>query len=147
MENILVKGQQSGRHCDEIIQWDRANDSARPESVRISGVLLPNRKKINIALTAIYGIGKRKATYVLESSGVELDTKVENLTPGQIRNIRNCVESFKTEGSLRREKSLARQRLVAIGTRRGMRNEIGLPSRGQRTQTNAHSARSLRKKY
>nr|AIG99554.1 ribosomal protein S13 [Karenia mikimotoi] len=112
--------------------------------VRIAGVILPRGKYTEIALTAIYGIGKAKALEVLSKTEIAIGIKTEKLTPMQLRALRNVIEDpkqFRTEAVLRREVRLAAKRLVDIQALRGKRRNAGLPTRGQRTQTNAHTAK------
>lgn len=106
---------------------------------RISGVNLPRNKKMEIALTAIYGIGKFKARSVLNQAGVDLLKKSDDLTEDDIANIRNALENEKVEGDLRREVSMNIKRLVDLGCYRGIRHRRNLPVRGQRTHTNART--------
>ncbi|MFC1838798.1 30S ribosomal protein S13 [Thermodesulfobacteriota bacterium] len=107
---------------------------------RIAGVDLPRNKRIEIALTYIYGIGRTASQKILTECGIEWDTKSDDLTEGQITNIRNTIdEKFKVEGDLRREISMNIKRLMDLGLYRGIRHRRGLPVRGQRTSTNART--------
>lgn len=107
---------------------------------RISGVDLPRKKRVDIALTYIYGIGDSRAEEVADQAGVEGSTKVKDLTEGEIRSIRQVVdENYTVEGDLRRQVQRDIQRLKDLGCYRGIRHRKGLPVRGQRTQTNART--------
>ena len=107
---------------------------------RIAGVDLPKRKRIEIALTYIYGIGRSRSRKILTDAGVEKDTKADQLTEGQIAGIRKIIdETCKVEGDLRREVSMNIKRLMDLGAYRGLRHRRGMPVRGQRTSTNART--------
>lgn len=113
---------------------------------RISGIDLPKNKRIEIALTYIYGIGRALSNSILEKAGVAIDTKVKDLTDIQVNNIRQQIDSeFKVEGDLRREVQMNIKRLIDIGSYRGLRHKKGLPARGQRTKTNARTRKGPRK--
>ena len=113
---------------------------------RISGIDLPKNKRIEIALTYIYGIGRALSNNILEKAGVAIDTKVKDLTDIQVNNIRQQIDSeFKVEGDLRREVQMNIKRLIDIGSYRGLRHKKGLPVRGQRTKTNARTRKGPRK--
>ncbi len=113
---------------------------------RISGIDLPKNKRIEVALTYIYGIGKALSNRILEKSGVSLDIKVKDLSDIQINNIRQFIDNeFKVEGDLRREVQMNIKRLIDIGSYRGLRHKKGLPARGQRTKTNARTRKGPRK--
>ncbi len=113
---------------------------------RISGIDLPKNKRIEIALTYIYGIGRALSNSILEKAGVAIDTKVKDLTDVQVNNIRQQIDSeFKVEGDLRREVQMNIKRLIDIGSYRGLRHKKGLPARGQRTKTNARTRKGPRK--
>jgi len=113
---------------------------------RIAGVDLPKDKKVWIALQYIYGIGSAASHKVLDSSGVDSDTKVKDLGEQEIIRIREVIEKeCVVEGELRREVNLNIKRLIEIGSRRGTRHRRNLPVRGQQTQTNARTKRGLRK--
>ncbi len=113
---------------------------------RISGIDLPKNKRIEIALTYIYGIGRALSVKILNKAGVPLDTKVKDLTDGQINDIRQSIEGeYKVEGDLRREVQMNIKRLIDIGSYRGLRHKKGLPVRGQRTKTNARTRKGPRK--
>jgi small subunit ribosomal protein S13 len=113
---------------------------------RIAGIDLPREKRIEIALTYIYGIGRPTAERLLKTTKVDPNTRVKNLTDDDIQKLREQIEkNLKVEGDLRREISSAIKRLVDIGCYRGMRHRRGLPVRGQRTRTNARNRKGPRK--
>lgn len=112
---------------------------------RIEGVDLPRDKRIEIALTYIYGIGRPTSHDILAATGVNPDTRVRNLTEDEIARLREEVGKLTTEGDLRREVQLNIKRLVEIGCYRGLRHRRNLPVRGQRTRTNARTRRGVRK--
>ena len=107
---------------------------------RISGVDLPREKRVEIGLTYIHGIGRSSAIRILTEAGINLDTRVRDLTDDEVIKIRTVIESSQmVEGDLRREVALNIKRLVEIGCYRGIRHRKGLPVRGQRTRTNART--------
>jgi small subunit ribosomal protein S13 len=107
---------------------------------RITGIDLPKNKRIEIALTYIYGIGRSTAKKILSESDVDCDTTTENLTEPEIARIRDCIDkTCKVEGDLRREISMNIKRLMDLGCYRGLRHRKGLPVHGQRTKTNART--------
>ncbi len=107
---------------------------------RIAGVDLPKGKRIEIALTYIYGLGRSSCQKILERAGVDLDTRSDQLSEQQVTSIRKVIdESFKVEGDLRREISMNIKRLMDMGSYRGLRHRKSLPVRGQRTHTNART--------
>lgn len=107
---------------------------------RIAGVDLPNDKRIEIALTYIFGIGRTLSTKIIKSCGINPDTRAKDLTDDEISKIRIELEAnHKVEGDLRRQVALNIKRLVEIGCYRGRRHRMGLPVRGQRTKTNART--------
>ncbi|MCR9162216.1 MAG: 30S ribosomal protein S13 [Nannocystaceae bacterium] len=107
---------------------------------RISGVDLPKNKRIEIALTYIYGVGRNTATRILKESGVGPSVRTDDLTDEQISAIRQTIEGgYKVEGDLRREVQGSIKRLMDLGCYRGLRHRRGLPCRGQRTHTNART--------
>lgn len=113
---------------------------------RIAGVDLPNNKRIEAALTYIYGIGHTNAEKIIQESGVNPDTRVYKLTDEEIARLRTIIEKhFKIEGELRTEVSMNIKRLMDIGCYRGLRHRKGLPVNGQRTRTNARSRKGKRK--
>jgi small subunit ribosomal protein S13 len=107
---------------------------------RIAGVDLPKDKRIEIALTYIFGIGRSTSQKILAESQVNLDTKVNQLTESEVVRIREAIErGYKVEGDLRRDVATNIKRLMDIGSYRGLRHRKGLPVRGQRTHTNART--------
>jgi len=113
---------------------------------RIAGVDLPRRKRIDIALTYIYGIGRTSALEIVEKAGVDGSIKSDELAEAQIRKIREVIENdYKVEGDLRRQRQMDIKRLKDLGCYRGIRHRRGLPVRGQRTRTNARTRRGPRR--
>ena len=113
---------------------------------RISGIDLPKNKRIEIALTYIFGIGRALSVKILNKAAVSLDTKVKDLSDDQVNDIRQSIEGeHKVEGDLRREVQMNIKRLIDIGSYRGFRHKKGLPVRGQRTKTNARTRKGPRK--
>lgn len=113
---------------------------------RISGVDLPKNKRVEIALTYIYGIGRTSSQDILSNAGVDLNTKADNLTEEEVTNIRKIIDSdVKVEGDLRREVTMNIKRLMDLGCYRGLRHRRSLPVRGQRTHTNARTRKGPRR--
>jgi small subunit ribosomal protein S13 len=113
---------------------------------RISGVDLPREKRVEIALTYIYGVGLTTSQKLLERTGVNPDTRVRDLTDDETNKIREIIDKeIRVEGDLRREISMNIKRLMDIGSYRGLRHRRGLPVRGQRTRTNARTRRGPKK--
>jgi small subunit ribosomal protein S13 len=113
---------------------------------RLAGVDLPKGKRIEIALTYIYGIGRSISQKILNEAGIHWDTKTDELTEGQVTDIRRIIdEKHKVEGDLRRDISMNIKRLMDLGAYRGLRHRKGLPVRGQRTRTNARIRKGPRK--
>jgi len=107
---------------------------------RIAGVDLPREKRVEIGLTYIFGIGRSSSVRILNEAGINLDTRVRDLTDDEVSRIRSTIESSQmVEGDLRREVALNIKRLVEIGCYRGIRHRRSLPVRGQRTRTNART--------
>ena len=107
---------------------------------RISGVDLPRDKRIEIALTYVYGIGRTSATKIVEATGINPDTRVRDLTDEEEARIRECIDqNYLVEGDLRRQTAMDIKRLMEIGSYRGQRHRKGLPVRGQRSKTNART--------
>ena len=107
---------------------------------RLAGVDLPNSKQIEIALTYIYGIGRKSANDILAKTGIDPDTRAKDLTDDDIAKLRDEIEeNYKVEGDLRRDVALDIKRMVEINCYRGIRHRKGLPVRGQRTKTNART--------
>jgi small subunit ribosomal protein S13 len=112
---------------------------------RIAGVEIPRNKKIEIAITYIFGIGRSNALDILKKANVNPDIRVRDLTEEEVGRIREIVErEYRIEGNLRREVQLNIKRLMDIGSYRGLRHRRGLPVRGQRTRTNARTRRGRR---
>jgi small subunit ribosomal protein S13 len=113
---------------------------------RIAGIDLPRNKRIEIALTYIFGIGRPSASRVLKEAGVDPGTKTADLTDTEITSIRQAIEqTCKVEGDLRREVSMNIKRLMDLGCYRGLRHRRSLPVRGQRTHTNARTRKGPRR--
>ena len=113
---------------------------------RIAGVDLPRDKRVQIALTYIYGIGRSRANEILQITGVNPDSRVRGLTDEEVTRLREVIDrNYKVEGDLRRDVALDIRRLVEIGSYRGLRHRRGLPVRGQRTRTNARTRKGPRK--
>ena len=107
---------------------------------RIAGIDLPRNKRIDIALTYIYGVGRTTADSILEKAGVGASIRTDQLSDEQVTAIRKTIETdFKVEGDLRREVQMNIKRLMDLGCYRGLRHRRGLPVRGQRTHTNART--------
>jgi small subunit ribosomal protein S13 len=113
---------------------------------RISGVDLPRDKRVEVGLTYIFGVGRSAARAACVDLGIDLDTKIRDLTDDEVSKIRQYVDAnFRVEGDLRREVAQNIKRKVEIGTYQGMRHRRGLPVRGQRTHTNARTRKGPRK--
>jgi small subunit ribosomal protein S13 len=113
---------------------------------RIAGVDLPRNKRIEIALTYIYGIGRHAANVVLTEAGISRDKRSDDLDENDIRKIRDAIEAnYRVEGDLRRDVQLSIKRLMDLGCYRGTRHRRGLPARGQRTHTNARTRKGPRR--
>ncbi|MGB9802938.1 30S ribosomal protein S13 [Desulfofundulus sp.] len=113
---------------------------------RIAGVDLPRDKRVEIALTYIYGIGRPTSQKILAQTGINPDTRVRNLTEDEVNRLRDVIEkNYRVEGDLRREVAMNIKRLIEIGCYRGLRHRRGLPVRGQRTKTNARTRKGPRK--
>ncbi|HKV44585.1 MAG TPA: 30S ribosomal protein S13 [bacterium] len=113
---------------------------------RIAGVDLPREKRVQVALSYIYGIGRSRANEILQITGVNPDTRVRSLTDEEVTRLREVIDrNYKVEGDLRRDVAMDIRRLVEIGSYRGQRHRKGLPVRGQRTRTNARTRKGPRK--
>lgn len=113
---------------------------------RIAGVDIPRDKRIEIALTYIYGIGRALSNQIISEAGIDPDKRTNALTDEEIAKIRDIIErTYKVEGDLRKEVNISIKRLMDIGCRRGLRHRRGLPVRGQRTRTNARTRKGPRK--
>ena len=107
---------------------------------RIAGVDIPNNKRVEIALTYIYGIGRKSANDILAATGINPDTRAKDLTEDEVAKLRDEIEkSYTVEGDLRRDVALNIKRMVEINCYRGIRHRKGLPVHGQRTKTNART--------
>ncbi|UCF38079.1 MAG: 30S ribosomal protein S13 [Acidobacteriota bacterium] len=114
--------------------------------MRVAGVNIPDNKSVQISLTYIYGIGKARAAGICEKSGVDIHTKVKDLTEDEAARIRQIIQDEgRVEGDLRKEVQLNIKRLMDIGCFRGLRHRRGLPVRGQRTHTNARTRKGPKK--
>ena len=125
-----------GRHPSPLIVCSVA---------RIAGVDIPRDKRVEVALTYIYGIGLTRAKTILVNTGVNPDIRVKDLDDGDVQKLRTATEAFTIEGDLRRQEGMALKRLQDIGCVRGRRHRMSLPVRGQRTRTNARTRRGSRK--
>ena len=114
---------------------------------RVAGVDLPRNKRMEVALTYLFGVGKTKSREILKAAGIALDKRSDDLDDNETRRIREVIEQLqmKIEGDLRREVSLNIKRLMDLGCYRGLRHRKGLPVRGQRTHTNARTRKGPRK--
>ena len=112
---------------------------------RIAGINIPNHQHAEIALTAIYGIGRSRARSICEAANVKHSSKIKDLTDAEMDRLREQVSKFTVEGDLRRETSMNIKRLMDLGCYRGVRHKKGLPVRGQRTRTNARTRKGPRK--
>ncbi|MFZ9194514.1 MAG: 30S ribosomal protein S13 [Burkholderiales bacterium] len=112
---------------------------------RIGGVNIANHQHAEVALTAIYGIGRSRARLICTAAGINTATKIKDLSDTDMEKLREQVAKFTTEGDLRREISMNIKRLMDLGTWRGKRHRAGLPVRGQRTRTNARTRKGPRK--
>ena len=112
---------------------------------RIGGVNIPNHQHAEIALTAIYGVGRSRARAICAAAKITRTAKIKDLSDGDMEKLREQVAKFAIEGDLRREVSMNIKRLMDLGTWRGLRHRRGLPVRGQRTRTNARTRKGPRK--
>ena len=113
---------------------------------RIAGVDLPKNKRLEVALTYIYGIGRSTAQKILDKAGIDWNKKTDELTDEDITGLRRIIDNeYKVEGELRREVSMNIKRLMDLGCYRGLRHRKGLPVRGQRTSTNARTRKGPRR--
>ncbi len=113
---------------------------------RISGVDLPRDKRVEIALTYIFGVGHSRSKEILEKTGVDPNTRVRDLTEDEVNRLREVIDrDYQVEGDLRREINFSIRRLMEIGCYRGLRHRRGLPVRGQRTKTNARTRKGKAK--
>lgn len=113
---------------------------------RIAGIDIPREKRVEVALTYIYGVGLSSSQKILKQTNINPDTRVRDLTEDQVNRLREVIDrSIKVEGDLRREVALNIKRLIEIGSYRGSRHRRNLPARGQRTKTNARQRRGPKK--
>ncbi len=112
---------------------------------RIEGVDLPRNKRVEVALTYIYGIGDTRSQGILGATGINPDTRVKDLTEAEIQSLREVIANYRVEGELRREVQLNIKRLIEIGSYRGLRHRRNLPVHGQRTKTNARTRKGPKK--
>jgi small subunit ribosomal protein S13 len=112
---------------------------------RIAGINIPNHQHADIALTAIYGVGRARAQAICAAAGVQGTRKIKDLTDAELDRIRENIQKLTVEGDLRREVSMSIKRLMDLGCYRGHRHRKGLPVRGQRTRTNARTRKGPRK--
>jgi small subunit ribosomal protein S13 len=113
---------------------------------RIEGVDLPRNKRVEIGLTYLFGVGITRSRETLAATGVNPDTRVQDLTETEVNSLRDYItQSYKIEGDLRRERQMQIKRLIEIGCYRGLRHRRHLPTRGQRTRTNARTAKGPKK--
>ena len=112
---------------------------------RIAGINIPNHQHAEIALTAIYGIGRARAQAILAAAGVQPNRKIKDLNDSELDRVRENIAKFTVEGDLRREVQMSIKRLIDLNSYRGSRHRKGLPARGQRTRTNARTRKGPRK--
>jgi small subunit ribosomal protein S13 len=112
---------------------------------RIAGINIPNHQHAEIALTAIYGIGRARAQAILAAAGVQPNRKIKDLNDSELDRVRENIAKFTVEGDLRREVQMSIKRLIDLNSYRGSRHRKGLPVRGQRTRTNARTRKGPRK--
>ncbi|MCB1175599.1 MAG: 30S ribosomal protein S13 [Leptospiraceae bacterium] len=113
---------------------------------RISGVELPNNKRVIIGLTYIYGIGPSRSKAILSKTGINPDTRIKDLDDQQVNEIKKVIDAeYRVEGDLRTEVQLSIKRLMDIGSYRGLRHRMNLPTRGQRTKTNARTRKGVKR--
>jgi small subunit ribosomal protein S13 len=113
---------------------------------RIAGIDLPRNKRIEVALTYIYGVGRSTSQVILSKAGIDFNTRSDDLTEEEVGRIRKVIDSeFKVEGDLRRDVTMNIKRLMDLGCYRGLRHRRGLPVRGQKTKTNARTRKGPRK--
>ena len=112
---------------------------------RLAGVNIPDNKHALVSLTNIYGVGRTQAKRLLDATGISYQTKVGELSEGELDQLRGLLNELTVEGDLRREVSMNIKRLMDLGCNRGLRHRKGLPLRGQRTKTNARTRKGPRK--
>jgi small subunit ribosomal protein S13 len=121
------------------------NTQVTTHMARIAGVNIPNHQHVEIALTAIYGIGRTRAQKICDAAGIKRSVKIKELNDSEMDRLRDEVGKFTVEGDLRRETTMNIKRLMDLGCYRGVRHRRGLPVRGQRTRTNARTRKGPRK--
>ena len=112
---------------------------------RIAGVNIPDNKHLNVALTQIYGVGRRRSMDICEAVGLKPQTRVRDLSETELDKLRSAIGEYTLEGDLRREVSMNIKRLMDLGCYRGIRHRKGLPVRGQRTRTNSRTRKGPRR--
>jgi len=112
---------------------------------RIAGIDLPRNKRVEIALTYVYGIGRTSSQKILSQTGIDFNTRTDNLTEDEVARLRQAIDGFKVEGDLRRDLTMNIKRLMDLGCYRGLRHRRGLPANGQRTKTNARTRKGPKK--
>ena len=112
---------------------------------RLAGVNIPDNKHALVSLTYIYGVGRTQARRLLDATGISYQTKVGELSEGELDQLRGLLNELTVEGDLRREVSMNIKRLMDLGCNRGLRHRKGMPLRGQRTKTNARTRKGPRK--
>ena len=122
-------------------QKNLTTEKEKIRMARLAGVDLPRNKRIEIALTYIFGIGPTRSAKILAATGISPDLRTDDLTEDDIRELRNALSEYNIEGDLRREVTMNIKRLQEIGSFRGLRHKRKLPCRGQRTKTNARTQR------
>lgn len=133
----LFERGENPRHPKKIKQ----SQERKRKMARLSGVDLPRNKRMEVALTYIYGIGPTRAKKILEATKISPDLRTDDLTDEDIKLLRNELANYHIEGDLRREVTMHIKRLQEIGSYRGLRHKRNLPARGQRTKTNARTRR------
>ncbi len=112
---------------------------------RIAGVNIPDRKHAWVSLTAVYGVGRTRAYRICKDAGIQANTLVKDLTEAELESVRTEVAKYVIEGDLRRDTAMNIKRLMDLGSYRGIRHRRGLPTRGQRTSTNARTRKGPRR--
>lgn len=141
--SVRVKRYETGMNVEKTTA---TTGKARTTMARLAGVDLPRNKRMEVALTYIYGIGPARAAKLLEETGISPDLRTDNLTDEQIAALRDVIEAtWKVEGDLRRQVAADIRRKIEIGSYQGLRHRRGLPVRGQRTKTNARTRKGPKK--
>ena len=142
---ILQDSQKGGYIVCDMSKRPKTQTKTRIIMARIAGVDLPENKRVDIGLTYIFGIGRSNVVQVIKDAGVDSAKRVKELTEEEINKLQKVVEKIKVEGDLRQEIEQNIKRLEEIGSFRGSRHRKGLPTRGQRTKSNARTKRGKRK--